>query len=107
MPRARRLPEPTITPELEPGVFACFVDYDGHNTAEVHIRGELDIASAPQLAAILDAALANARLVVLDLSQLTFMDCAGLDAIIRADSSARRGRSSQPATGCDQGLGAT
>jgi anti-anti-sigma factor len=92
MPRTHHKSAPTTIPELHTDVFDCFVDYDGPTTAEVHISGELDIATAPQLAETLRAALANATLVVLDLSQLTFMDCTGLAAIIRADSRARRSR---------------
>src|SRR5579871_3023425 len=90
MPSTHHLSAPTSTPELHTDVFDCFVDHDGRNTAEVHISGELDLATAPQLAETLDAALASASVVVLDLSQLTFMDCAGLAVIIRADSRARR-----------------
>jgi anti-anti-sigma factor len=80
--------------ELHSDVFACLVDYGEPGAAHVHVRGELDIATAPQLTEALDAALSNASLVLVDLSRLTFIDCVGLGAITavhsRARSSARR-----------------
>jgi anti-anti-sigma factor len=48
-------------------------------------RGELDVAAAPELTAILDAALwedTRVRRVVLDLSQLTFCDSSGLKVLL-------------------------
>lgn len=74
--------------------FACLVDYSERDAAHVHVSGELDIATAPQLTEALDAALTNASLVLVDLSRLTFVDCIGLGAITavhnRARSSARK-----------------
>jgi stage II sporulation protein AA (anti-sigma F factor antagonist) len=54
------------------------------------LRGELDISTAPRL----DEALARTeaegpRLLVIDLSELTFMDSTGLRLLIGADSRAR------------------
>jgi anti-sigma B factor antagonist len=49
------------------------------------LRGELDIASCPQLvAAVLRICSAGARVLVLDLSGVTFMGSTGLSAILSA-----------------------
>lgn len=48
--------------------------------------GDLDIASAPVLASALDVlADLGLRTVVLDVSAVAFMDCAGLSALLEAD----------------------
>src|SRR4051794_21875653 len=53
-------------------------------TALVAFRGELDVAAAPAAAAALRAQLkAGARDVLVDLGQLTYLDCAGLSALVR------------------------
>jgi anti-sigma B factor antagonist len=59
------------------------------------LRGELDLASAPGLAqALRDAEKTGSARLVIDLSKLTFMDCAGLRVLMLAqqiaDSGARR-----------------
>jgi len=69
-----------------PGVpaFACEWRDGGAGAAWVHVFGELDIATAPQVERALAAASLDARLVVLDLRGLTFMDSAGMHAIVAA-----------------------
>ena len=50
-----------------------------NGSVEVRVRGELDIATAPELAAELDRLLAaRPRVLVLELGELTFLDCAGM-----------------------------
>ncbi|MFJ9444967.1 STAS domain-containing protein [Kitasatospora sp. NPDC101235] len=60
----------------------------------VRVRGEIDLDTAPALRCELERALAEHHVVVLDLSQVTFMDCAGLGALVQArnqaDHSGRR-----------------
>jgi len=52
------------------------------STAELQLRGELDIASAPELAGVLERLLATEhRVIVLDLAELSFLDCAGMRPI--------------------------
>jgi anti-anti-sigma factor len=54
-------------------------------SALVHASGELDLATAPALSRVLTRALrGEPRSVVMDLSRLTFSDCAGLRPIRRA-----------------------
>ena len=71
-----------------PPPFTCSCTNGGPGTAWVHVGGELDIATAPQLERTLDAS--QARLVVLDLPELTFLDSSGLHAIITAGIRARQ-----------------
>ncbi len=51
--------------------------------AVVRVEGEVDIASAPALRSLLTRA-NHARDVLVDLSGVTFMDCAGLSALLQA-----------------------
>ncbi|MGW3042713.1 STAS domain-containing protein [Kitasatospora sp. NPDC001159] len=53
-------------------------------------RGEIDLATAPRLRRKPARALAERHEVVLDLSEVTFMDCAGLDALVQARDLADR-----------------
>ena len=68
--------------------FVCSSTGGGLDAAWVHVAGALDIATSPEL----DRALREspARLVVLDLRDLAFMDCAGVHTILAASASARR-----------------
>ncbi|KDN87972.1 STAS domain-containing protein [Kitasatospora cheerisanensis] len=53
-------------------------------------EGEIDVDTAPALCRALADALESHREVVLDLSEVTFMDCAGLGALVRARNQADR-----------------
>jgi anti-anti-sigma factor len=64
-------------------------------TALIELRGELDIATAPQVAEVLDGLAPDAdgvRHVILDLRGLTFMDARGLHEVIRQNDYARQNR---------------
>ncbi|MGI9082213.1 MAG: STAS domain-containing protein, partial [Thermoleophilaceae bacterium] len=56
----------------------------GLGAAWVYVAGELDVATAPQLEQTLREAQSEARLVVLDLRELTFVDSAGVHVIVDA-----------------------
>ncbi|MFD9124725.1 STAS domain-containing protein [Kitasatospora sp. NPDC059571] len=56
----------------------------------VRANGEIDLDTAPALLRALAAALESHREVVIDLSEVTFMDCAGLGALVRARNQADR-----------------
>jgi anti-sigma B factor antagonist len=62
-------------------------------TALIELRGELDIATAPQIAEVLGG-LASAdggvRHVVLDLRGLTFMDARGVHELVRQNNNAHQ-----------------
>jgi anti-sigma B factor antagonist len=48
----------------------------------IEVRGEIDLATAPEVVSALDAA-ADARRVVIDLSEATFVDSAAINSLIR------------------------
>lgn len=57
----------------------------GGNLTEIHLAGEVDLASAPILTERLDAATAHAHSeVVIDLGAVTFIDATGLGLLCRA-----------------------
>ena len=73
-----------------PPTFECSWTGGGPDAAWVHVVGELDIATTPQLERTLRDAQRQARVVVLDLRELAFMDSAGVHAIVTAGIRARR-----------------
>jgi anti-sigma B factor antagonist len=62
----------------------------GPDAAWVQAAGELDLATVPQLVRILRESQLKARLVVLDLRELEFLDSSGVHAIVNASIRARR-----------------
>jgi anti-sigma B factor antagonist len=70
--------------------FLCSWTSGGTDAVWVHVAGALDIATTPQLERVLRERQSRARLVVLDLRDLEFMDCAGVHAIVDASARARR-----------------
>jgi anti-sigma B factor antagonist len=52
--------------------------------ALVSVAGEVDLATSPELRAALDAAIAASSQLVLDLSQVTFLDSTGLGVLVQA-----------------------
>ena len=64
-------------------------------TALIELRGELDIATVPQVAQAFDGLAPEAdrvRHIVLDLRGLTFMDASGVHELIRQNDHARQNR---------------
>lgn len=78
-----------LSPVRPPG-FVCSWTKNGLDAARVHVTGEMDIATAPRLERTLGEAQAQARLVVLDLRELAFMDCSGVHVIVTANIRARQ-----------------
>lgn len=70
--------------------FVCSLEDRGGDVVGVHLAGELRAATAPDLARTLRRAERDARLVVLDLRRLTFIDPCGLHVIVVAGIRARR-----------------
>lgn len=65
------------------------VNTDGDRVL-VALGGELDLATAPELWAVIDKALADGRRrLVLDLAGLTFVDSTGLGVFVRAGKELR------------------
>lgn len=61
----------------------------GLGTVGVRATGEIDLLSAPVLDQALRAAVGAAPLTVLDLRDVTFMDCSGLHVVLQAARDAR------------------
>jgi anti-anti-sigma factor len=56
----------------------------------ITLRGELDVSTAPQFnTALADARIRNCHTLVVDLSELTFMDSTGLSAVLVGEMHAR------------------
>ena len=79
-------PDPTSAPTG----FVCSWKTDGVDAAWVHVGGDLDLSTAPQLKQTLREAQLEARLVVLDLRELSFMDSSGVHAMVDASHRARK-----------------
>ncbi len=56
----------------------------GRDWAVLHVRGELDILTSPDLAAILDAVRQDRRQVAVDLAGVRFVDAHGLRVLLEA-----------------------
>jgi anti-anti-sigma factor len=78
-----------VRADLLPPAFDCSWSDAGLDAGWVHLAGELDIATTPRLQRTLAQAQLRARLVVLDLRGLAFIDCSGMGAMIAASARAR------------------
>jgi anti-sigma B factor antagonist len=91
-------PADTETTAGDPGDVGEVVRFDvvphGEDTLVIHVVGEIDTLTAPVLRAQLDEHLPTAALLVLDLTQVTFLGSAGLAVLVAAkDGADRRGHS--------------
>jgi anti-anti-sigma factor len=76
--------------QLVSPAFVCSASDGDGDAAWIHVGGELDIATAPQLERTLRDPQLQARVVLLDLRQLMFIDSCGVHAIVDASLRARR-----------------
>jgi anti-anti-sigma factor len=67
-----------------PATVAIHLSVVHEHVTRVHVEGEIDILTAPQLEAALRAEIDQGRDVVLDLSAVSFIDSTGLHAIVSA-----------------------
>lgn len=72
-----------------PGVELKTSECDGH--VVVALRGELDVTGATDVGAAIMTRIARGQALIVDMSALGFVDCAALDALVRAREAARRG----------------
>jgi anti-anti-sigma factor len=86
MPHSERI---LARADARPTAFSCTATHGGLDAAWIHVVGELDIVTAPQLERMLHESLQLAHLTVLDLRELTFMDCASVHTIVAASVRAR------------------
>jgi anti-anti-sigma factor len=70
--------------------FACSWRLGGRGAAWVQVAGELDLATAQQFRQVLGEAQQAARMVVLDLRELSFIDSSGIHVILDAAHHARQ-----------------
>ena len=78
------------SPVLGDDAFICTWREGWQNAAWVHVTGKLDPASGPRLERTLRRAEHGARVIVLDLRELTLIDSSGVQIIVFADIRARR-----------------
>jgi anti-anti-sigma factor len=92
MPEASVVTSPiAASPYAAPSPFECSWKRGGSGAAWVHVAGELDLANTYQLSQVLRDAQLYARVVVLDLRELTFIESRGVHAILDAAGGVRRG----------------
>ena len=84
--------DPPVDPTDEAGDVGEVVRFDvvkhGVDATVVHVVGEIDTLTAPVLRAQLDEHLPVVPLLVLDLSQVTFLGSAGLAVLVAAKDGA-------------------
>ena len=80
---------PSGDPDGDWAPFACRWRLEGRDAASVEVSGEVDLATAGRLTEALRGATGAARLVLLDLRDVSFLDSSGLHAIIAATTQAR------------------
>jgi len=90
VPQVSVLTSPTAVGSTASPPFLCTWQMGGSGAAWVHVAGELDLATSPQLGETLAEAQLAARLVVLDLRELTSIDISGVRSILDAAHGARR-----------------
>jgi anti-anti-sigma factor len=57
--------------------------------SSIRLSGELDMSSAPELDLVLETAVEHGGAILVDLSELTFMDSTGINAFLKAALSLR------------------
>ena len=77
-------------PPAPPSKFQCSWTDDGLDAAWVRLSGELDVATAPRLERLLREPPLQARVIVLDLRDLAFVDSSGVHAIVDASVRSRQ-----------------
>ena len=78
------------SPYAVPPPFLCTYERTS-SAAWVHVAGELDIVTSPELDRVLREAAQDSLLLVLDLRELTFMDVSAVHVIVAAAARAQSG----------------
>jgi len=90
VPQASAVRGPIIAREYVAPPFVCSWELGGWGAAWVQVAGELDLATSPQFRQSLGEAQRAARVVVLDLRELCFIDSSGVHVILDAARHSRR-----------------
>jgi anti-anti-sigma factor len=77
---------------LDDATFSFAEEPGGDGERVIRLRGELDIESAPDLERVLLRSRPAGQRVVVDLTELKFMDSTGLRVLLRARAAAEEGR---------------
>jgi anti-anti-sigma factor len=77
---------------LDDATFSLAEEPGGDGERVIRLRGELDIESAPDLERVLLRSRPAGQRVVVDLTELKFMDSTGLRVLLRARAAAEEGR---------------
>jgi anti-sigma B factor antagonist len=81
--------EPARPRALDPAPFAVLVAPVADHEVQVSVEGELDLVSASELHQVLERELLSGNDVVLDLSEIDFIDSTGLHAIVESVRTAK------------------
>lgn len=84
------LDPPARHARLLPTPFACLWTHAGDDAVWVRVAGELDIATSPRLGRALSEARRQARVIVVDLRRVAFLDSSAIHTLLLADTRARR-----------------
>jgi stage II sporulation protein AA (anti-sigma F factor antagonist) len=76
---------------VAPPLFACSWRPGGSGGAWVHVAGEMDLANTPELRRALRDAQLYARVVVVDLRKVTFIESSGVHIILDAAANVQPG----------------
>jgi anti-sigma B factor antagonist len=90
VPQASAARSPNQAPQYATPPFVCSWEIGGWGAAWVQVAGELDLGTSPEFRQSLGEAQRAARLVVLDLRELGFIDSSGVHVILDAARDARR-----------------
>ncbi|MDQ0382208.1 STAS domain-containing protein [Amycolatopsis thermophila] len=87
----RGIPGPRSTRAAGPAAFAVDVSQPACHTLLVEVGGDVDLVTAPRLAEIVEHRLRGpVTLLVLDLSEVTFLGTAGLTVLVETQQAAAR-----------------
>jgi stage II sporulation protein AA (anti-sigma F factor antagonist) len=93
VPQASVLTSPVVASRyVAPSPLECSWRRGGSGAAWVHVAGELDLANTCRLSQALRDGQLYARMVVLDLREVTFIESAGVHVILDAAANVRPGK---------------
>jgi anti-anti-sigma factor len=92
MPRLSVVPDQGAAGSRQgPPPFLCTLHTGGTLAAWVHVAGEVDLVTSRQFERTLREAQLDARLIVLDAREVTFIDSSGVHVIVDASTAAQWG----------------